>query len=446
LEIDVSAFLLVCVGLLVLANGFFVGAEFALVRARRGRVDALSRQGAVTARLALKQIDRIDEYLAACQLGITMASLGIGFLGEPAIARLLEPRLGNYMSHAVAVGVAITISYLLVTVAHITVGEQVPKIYAITHAEQSARWVARPLEWFFVASKPLTWVLNSISNAMLRVIGTDSRADFHESGKGEDLRVLIAESAAAGPPTREAEMLTGVIDLPGQQARRVMTPFHAVVTVPADADVRTALDRVLASGHTRLVVTDTERPEQVAGVVHTNALVGLLLRSGEQATVGSVAKPPLVVPETKRLSDLLTDLQRERATLAVVSDEYGVPAGIVTVEDIVEEIVGEIHDETDRATPPVRRLADGEWFVRGDTSLEDLRDYGIVLPASSASFSSVGGFVFDRLGRLPARGDVVLANGYSLRVRSVRGNRIEALGIRGRRSDAIEADVPPDAG
>jgi len=426
----VTAFLLFSVAALVVANGFFVGAEFALVRARRRRIEAAAAQGTTSARLALKQLDRIDEYLAACQLGITMASLGIGFLGEPAIASLLEPWLGGYMSHAVAVAVAITLSYLIVTIAHITVGEQVPKIYAITHAEVSARWVARPLEWFFVVSKPLTWFLNGVSNGMLKLTGTDARADFHESGKGDDLRVLIAESASTGPPSREAEMLTGVIDLHERQARHVMTPFHAVVTIPSDATVRAALDLCISSGHTRLVVTNPDRPDHVMGIVHTNDLVGRFLRAGADERVAPLLKPAHVVPEPKRLSDLLTDLQRERATVAVVADEYGSPVGIVTVEDIVEEIVGEIDDETDRVALPVRRLPNGELLVRGDTSLDDLRDYGIDLPAMSDAYNSIGGLVFDRLGRLPAPGDAVSVEGHDVRVRSVSGNRIETVVVR----------------
>ena len=436
-----TAFLLACVAALVVANGFFVGAEFALVRARRRHIEAAAAQGTTSARLALKQLDRIDEYLAACQLGITMASLGIGFLGEPAIASLLEPGLGNYLSHAAAVAVAITLSYLIVTIAHITVGEQVPKIYAITHAEVSARWVARPLEWFFVVSKPLTWFLNGISNAMLKVTGTDARADFHESGKGDDLRVLIAESASTGPPSREAEMLTGVIDLHERQARHVMTPFHAVVTTPAAAPVHTALDLCVSSGHTRLVVTNPDRPDHVTGIVHTNDLVSAFLRGGADDPVAPLAKPAHVVPEPKRLSDLLADLQRERATIAVVADEYGAPVGIVSIEDIVEEIVGEIADETDRVAVPVRRLPNGDWLVRGDTSLDDLRDYGIELPLTSDAYNSIGGLVFDRLGRLPRPGDIVLVNGNELRVRAVSGNRIESVVVRGP-AEPLRADAP----
>jgi CBS domain containing-hemolysin-like protein len=427
----VSVLLLAAVAALVAVNGFFVGAEFALVRARRARVDTMERQGLRGAKLARRQIERIDEYLAACQLGITMASLGIGFLGEPAIARLLEEPLGDFLSHGVAVAIAITLAYLIVTAAHITVGEQVPKIYAITHAETTVRWIAAPLEWFNIASRPLILALNGMSNGILRLIGTESRADFHEGASEEELRLLIAEGKVGGSLAgREAEMLSGVFHLHDQEARQVMTPFHSVVRIDDSADVQTALDRCLESGHTRLVVTESERPDSVVGTVHTNSLVGLLLRGGPDAPIGPAVKPTHAVPETKPLDELLADLQRERLTLAVVADEYGVPVGIVTVEDIIEEIVGEIADETDPFTRPVRRLANGDWYVRGDLALGDLQNYGIELPAESDAFTSVGGLVFAKLGRQPVVGDVVQVNGYSLRVESVRGTRIEALRIR----------------
>jgi len=225
-------------------------------------------------------------------------------------------------------------------------------------------------------------------------------------------------------------MLTGVIDLHERQARHVMTPFHSVVTVADDATVRTALDLCIGSGHTRLVVTSREQRDHAVGTVHTNDLASMLLRAGGDASFYGVVKPAHVVPETKRLADLLAYLQAERHTLAVVADEYGAPVGIVTVEDIVEEIVGEIADETDRIAAPVRRLPNGHWFARGDTSLDDLLDYGIRLPPGS--YNSVGGLVFDRLGRLAAPGDVVQVEEYELRVGSVSGNRIETVDIRQR--------------
>ncbi|HUG65768.1 MAG TPA: hemolysin family protein [Gaiellaceae bacterium] len=426
-----NVLLLSAVAALVAVNGFFVGAEFALVRARRPRLEALEREGARGATLALRQIDRIDSYLAACQLGITMASLGIGFLGEPAIARLLEPVLGEYFSHTVAIAIAIAISYIIVTFAHITVGEQVPKIWSIVHAEKAARWAAPPLHGFYIVSHPLTWALNSVSNGMLRLIGTNSRADFSEAGAGgEDVRLLIAESAVGGSlDPREARMLSGVFELHETPARLVMTPFHAVVKVADTTTVRTALERCLESGHTRIVIVDDERPDHIVGVAHANSLAKLVLAGDDDVPVAEAAKPSLIVPETKPIDDLLADLQRDRMTLAIVADEYGTPAGIVTVEDIVEEIVGEIADETDPVASPVRHLANGDWYARGDVSLEDLADYGIAL-SPSPDYTSVGGLVVDELGRLAAIGDTAETDGYSIRVESVRGTRIAAVRIR----------------
>jgi CBS domain containing-hemolysin-like protein len=203
-----------------------------------------------------------------------------------------------------------------------------------------------------------------------------------------------------------------------------------VVTVDVSEDVETALRRCVATGHTRLVVTEQENTDRIRGIVHANSLARVLMNEGPQASIEPSVKDAPIVPETRPLDDLLADLQHQRATMAVVVDEYGRTAGIVTVEDIIEEIVGEIDDETDPAGGAVRRLANGDWFVRGHVPITDLADYKLHLPVDSEAYNSVGGFVFAELGRLPKRGDMIRANGYSLRVESVRENRIEAVRIR----------------
>ena len=429
-----AVLLLLAVFALVGLNGFFVAGEFGLVRARRDRLEATVEEGgrpARGARLAIFQLDHIDEYLSACQLGITLTSIGIGFLGEVALASLLEDALGNFLSHAVAGVVGFILAYMLATSLHITVGEQVPKIYAITHADLISRRTARPLQWFAVACKPAIWALNGASNWILRLLGVHpDSAEFEEQTRSEDLKMLIARGVTGGTlDPGEAGMLRGVFHLHEQEARQVMTPIPAVVTVDVSDSVTTALQRCIDSGHTRLVVTEDENTDRVKGIVHNNSLVRLYLREGPDASIASAVKDALIVPETKSLDDLLNDLQRERASLSVVVDEYGRTAGIVTVEDIIEEIVGEIADETDPAGN-VRRLANGDWYVRGELPITDLVDYGIDLEVDSDAYNSVGGFVFGELGRLPKRGDMVHANGYSLRVESVRENRIEAVRIR----------------
>jgi CBS domain containing-hemolysin-like protein len=427
-----TALLLVAVFVLVLTNGFFVAAEFALVRSRRSKLEELAAAGHTSAHRVLKQIDDISEYLSACQFGITLASLGIGFLGEPAIAHLVEPLLGD-LSHGFATAASIAIAYMLVTALHITAGEQVPKIFAIVKAEPVAMRVARPLDWFNAAMRPFITVLNGASNAILRLARIDPEAEFSESQSPEELRFLIARAHTGGSlDAGEAGMLQGVFHLHEQEARQVMTPIPAVVTVDVSEDVETALRRCISSGHTRLLVTEDENQDRVRGIVHSNSLARQLMAEGAHAPIGSLVRDAPIVPETKPLDDLLADLQRQRSSMAVVVDEYGRVAGIVTVEDIVEEVVGEIADETDPAGGEIRRLANGDWFVRGHVAVTDLLDYGLELPVDTDAYNSVGGFVFAQLGRLPKRGDTITANGYSIRVESVRENRIEAVRIRER--------------
>ncbi len=430
-----SALLLVLLVLLVLLNGLFVAAEFALVRSRRSRLEALAKQGAGGAESALAELGRLDEYLSACQVGITMASIGIGFLGEPSLAHLLEPIFGG-LSHGAAVGISVAISYALVTSLHISVGEQVPKMLAITSAERTLRRLSRPLAVFHALSAPFTIALNKLSNAIVRLFGV-SPERLEEQHTEEDVKAIIRQSATGGGlDPEEAGHLAGVFHLHEQQAREVMTPIPAVVTVNANETVEDALQRCVTSGHTRLVVIEDDNPDRVRGVVHNNSLVRLYMSAGADTAIEPAIREVPIFPETKPLDDLLAELQRQRSSIAVVSDEYGRTVGIVTVEDILEEVVGEIEDETDPRAASVRKLTDGDWYVRGHVSLGDLEDVGIRLPVSSDAFNSIGGYVFSELGRLPKRGDRITANGYEIRVESVRENRIVAVRIHGEAAPA----------
>src|SRR5215203_783316 len=341
-----TAVFLVLLFLLILANGFFVAAEFALVRSRRSRIEQLSSEGSRGASAAIEQLDHIDEYLAACQLGITMASIGIGFLGEPAVAELIEPIFGG-LSHGVAVAISVAIAYTLTTTLHVVVGEQAPKYFAIARPEGSARRLAGPLRWFRRISAPFTVALTWMSNGLVRLFGVRP-AELEDQPTTEDLKVLISQSAVGGDlDPGEATMLGGVFHLHEQEAREVMTPIPAVVTVNSSESVEAALRRCVTSGHTRLVVIEDDNPDRVKGVVHNNSLARLYMSEGPEAPLDTVTRDALIVPETRPLDDLLHDLQVQRTSLSVVVDEYGRTVGIVTVEDILEEVVGEIEDETD---------------------------------------------------------------------------------------------------
>ncbi len=428
-----TALLLVAVLVLVLLNGFFVAAEFAFVRARRAHLEKEAEAGSRGAALAVEISDDLSRYLSSCQLGITLTSLAIGFLGEPAIATIFEDIIGESIPHGLSLAISLALAYLITTSLHITLGEQVPKIYSIQKSEGVARFVARPLHIFTRIFHPFIMLLNGTSNAILRVIGVRTSGNLEEGETPEELKVLIQQSLIGGKlDPGEAGMLTGVFHLHEQEARQVMTPAPAIVTVDLSEDVETALRRCVSSGHTRLVVTEDDNHDRVKGIVHANALAQLLLTEGTDATIEGLVREVPIVPETKPLDDLLAELQRQRMSLAVVIDEYGRTAGIVTVEDIIEEVVGEIDDETDPLGGAVRRLANGDWFVRGHVAISDLEDYGLHLPVDTDAYNSVGGFVFGELGRLPRRGDTIQHNGYSIRVESVRENRIEAVRIRPR--------------
>ena len=439
-----TALALAALIVLIFVNGMFVAAEFALVRSRRSRFDSLAEDGSRTAARVVRQLDSVDRYLSACQIGITMASIGIGFLGEPAIASLIEPALEGTLSPGLTTFIAFLLAFTIATALHITIGEQVPKIVAINRAEGAALLVARPLDWFSRISAPFSYVLNRASNAIIRLFGVDP-SQIEEHHDAEDLKAIIADSRSGGDlEESEAGMLGGVFHLHEQEAREVMTPIPAVVTVDSSDTVEDALRRCVASGHTRLVVIEDDNPDRVRGIVHNNSLVRLYMNAGSDASIEPAVRDAPIIPETKALDDLLTELQRQRSSIAVVVDEYGRTVGIATIEDILEEVVGEIEDETDPRADHVRKLADGDWYVRGHVSLGDVEDAGIALPVETDAYNSIGGYVFSELGRLPKRGDTIRADGHTIRVESVRENRIVALRIHP--DGASEPEREPAAG
>ncbi len=435
---------LIFAALLVAVNAFFVVAEYALVRSRRTRLEAMSEEGQRGASLALSQLDKINEYISAVQIGVTMTSLGIGALAEPALAGILRSALGS-LSHDVAIAISVIVAFVLITLTQLIAGEMVPKLYAIDRAEPVARRIARPLQAFSAVFHPVIVGLTAVSGRILKLFGVEAAAD-EEGGSPDELKRLIAESYAGGHlDPGEAGMLTGVFHLHEQEARQVMTPIPAVVTVDLSQDVETALRLCISSGHTRLVVIQDDNRDRVRGLVHASSLARRLMEDGPEASIEPIVHDAPIVPETKPLDDLLADLQRQRTSMAVVVDEYGRVVGVVTVEDIIEEVVGEIADETDPTGGEVRRLAGGDLLVRGHVSIADLLDYGVELPVDNDAYNSVGGFVFAELGRLPRRGDTIASGPFSLRVESVQHNRIEALRIRERRPVPTRERPPQDA-
>ncbi len=439
---------LILAAVLVGVNAFFVVAEYALVRSRRARLEVMRDEGSRGASLALSQLENINEYISAVQIGVTMTSIAIGALAEPALAHILEGVFGNALAHDVAVAIAVVIAFVIIAATQLIAGEMVPKLYAIDRSEAIARRIARPLQAFSAVFHPVIVALTVVSTRILRLFGVEAAGE-RSGGSPDELKRLIAESYAGGHlDPGEAGMLTGVFHLHEQEARQVMTPIPAVVTVDVSQDVHGALELCVTSGHTRLVVIEGENRDRVRGIVHANSLARRLMQDGPEASIEPIMHDATIVPETKPLDDLLADLQRRRTSMAVVVDEYGRVVGIVTIEDIIEEVVGEIADETDTAAGEIRRLANGDLFARGHVSIADLVDHGVELPIDSDAYNSVGGFVFAELGRLPRRGDTISSGGFSIRVESVQHNRIEAVRIRERRPVPARrepVDAPPAA-
>ncbi len=413
--------------LLVLLNGFFVAAEFALARARLTRLDQMSQDGIATAELAAHQVRQIDRYLAACQLGVTLASLGLGWLGAPAFEAILRPPLERVgLGSATTAIVAGVLAFAIITVLHVVIGELAPKNLAIQRAEATARTTARPLEAFRIVLGPVIHVLNWAANGIIRMAGIEPATPHELASTPEDLQRLIAEGEVGGTiEPAEADMLEGVFLLGERIARDVMTPRPEVADLAADTPLRDALHQALASRHSRFPVLGNDLVG-VIGVVQLSELARGLLELDETADVRAVTGPALFVPETQLLDDLLRELQVRRTSLAVVLDEYGELSGLVTVEDIIEEIVGEIDDERDRG-PAIDTQPDGRFMVRGHVPLEDLADHGV--DVVDETVTSVGGLVFTRLGRLPRTGDSVTVDGWSFTVEATQGTRVVLVAI-----------------
>lgn len=438
--------LLLALLILIALNAFFVAAEFALVRSKSSRLQAIvdseptgfrSTSKIRGAKRAIAQLDDINMYLSSCQVGITMASIAIGFIGEPAFSQLLEPLVGEIAGHALSIVLVFTITYIIVTSLHIVIGEQVPKIYAIYHPERIAILIASPLHIFTKVLKPAIWALSGISTGLLRLLGVKITDSVHEVASMEDVKAMIVSASDVGDLDNEAaDMLSGVFRLHEQQARSVMTPSPKITAVQTDTSLRDAAQQSIDAGHTRLIVMEDDN---VVGMVHLSAIIRAMLNESV-STIQPLVKPVPLVPETKPLDDLLRFLQQEHSSIAVVLGEYGDVQGVVSIEDIVEEAVGEILDENDENEEPLVTVVVDGWLTAGETSLDDLADIGIHVPVHSESFHSIGGYVFSELGRLPVVGDEIVANGYVLRVQEMDERRISKIKISHRPDVDLAAD------
>jgi CBS domain containing-hemolysin-like protein len=423
---------LTAVVLLLAANAFFVAAEFALVKVRAIRLETLAEAGRPQARLAIAILKHLEAYLAACQLGITMASLGLGWVGEPAVAALLEPlfRLAG-LDDTVLHTVSFVVGFLIFSSLHIVIGEQVPKTFAIRQPEPISLGVALPLHLFFLLCWPLNWALNAAARGILRLMGIAEATDL-DAYSGAELRQLIGASRQLGAmPKQEHDMLGAILDLEKVEVSEVMTHRRGIVSINADAPVEEIVRQVLEGPYTRYPLWRGD-PDTIIGVLHAKDVLAAVQRSGPNPTgadVRKLASPPWFVPDTTSLVHQLLAFRQRRAHLAFVIDEYGALMGLVTLEDILEEIVGDIVDEKDVEMSGVKQEPDGSVLVEGRVTIRDLnRQFDWHLPDEEAT--TVAGLLMHEARRIPEVGESFAFHGFRFEVVRRLRHQLTLLRIR----------------
>jgi putative hemolysin len=414
-------FRILAVLLLVLGNAFFVAAEYALVTARRSRLDALAQVGNRRARVALRIMDSPIRFIGTVQLGITAFSIALGAIGEPLVEHYLDPVLAH--------GVAFVLAFTIVTYLHVTLGELVPKAIALTKNESTALWVALPIEAFYLATYPIVWFLQESANRFTNLFGIEPAAAGVVAHDEQEIRMIVAGAEDAGViATTEEEMLYKVFDFADKEVQEVMVPRPEVVALSIDLPPEQCLAAVIDSPYTRYPVY-RENLDDIAGVLHVRDLFSAMHDRGiADVEVGSILRDPYVVPETKDLAALLAEFRNTKQHMAVVVDEYGAFMGIVTLEDVLEELVGEIEDEYDLPDESVEQIDDRRVRIDGTFPIDDFNErFGTEI--EQEDFHTVAGFVFGLLGRRAEPGDEVSSNGLHFTVLEIEGTRIQRLEV-----------------
>lgn len=438
-----TAWYLLAAVVLLLANGFFVAAEFALIAARRSKLEGLAQDGNRRARVAIASLQEISFMLAGTQLGITMASLGLGYVAEPAVGHLLESAgasasIPEPILHTLSVVLGLTIVIYL----HMVIGEMAPKNLAIADPEKAALRIATPFRLYANAFRPFITMLNRVSTAGLHAMGVEPKDELSSAHSAQDIGMMISESAKGGllKPV-EHRLLSGAINFRERDAASVMVPRTELVAVPITVTPADLEKLALESGHSRFPVYE-EDLDHITGIFHTKDLLQVSPRARERPISLALVRPMLVVPESRKLHPLLLDMRRQRNHLALVIDEHGGTAGIVTLEDMLEELVGEILDEYDEGEAGIQRLGPERFMIPGTLRIDEAADrLGVELPAGE--YETVAGFLMERLGRIPKRRDAVSHDGWLLRVLSMRRRRVlQVLVEKVRAPDAEEGADP----
>jgi CBS domain containing-hemolysin-like protein len=404
---------------LILLNAFFVAAEYAFVRVRKTQLEEAVAAGSARARLAARIEGSLETYISAAQLGVTLASLAIGWIGEPAMAALIAPAFGwlSDRSEAAFHLVSFALAFGAITYLHVVIGELAPKYLSIQRALTVAIWCALPLHLFYVVFSPFIAFVNGSASRLLGLVGIKATADLDPHSE-EELRMLVAASTRKGILQESERVLLGnVLDFADTLVRQVMVPRTEMVAVPDDTTVDGVIELLRQSPFTRIPVYH-EDLDHVAGVIHVKDVVG----ARPDRPARELMRKPLYLPETAHLDRALAQFRRERVQLAIVIDEFGGTAGLVTLEDVIEELVGEVQDEFDREAPMIRE-ENGVFLINGLMTLADARER-LRIELADEPYDTIGGMVFGRLGRLAKVGDTIDVEGYRFTVTAVDGRRV----------------------
>ena len=419
--------LLIALGLLI-ANGFFVGAEFALIAARRSRLEQLEAEGNARAKVAIRSVREVSLMLAGAQLGITMASLGLGAIAEPAVAHGIEAGLEGFVE--IPSGVLHTISFVIglsiVVFLHMVIGEMAPKNIAIAKPEETALWFAIPFRAFCAVLRPFIWFLNWLANGVVRLLGVEPRDEVSQVHTTGEIGLMIEESARGGLiDPFEKHLLSGAIGFSERDAASVMVPRTELVARPLDVTPAELEKLVVETGHSRVPLYRDDL-DNVVGFFHAKDLLRVGNGDWDRPLAAPLIRRMLVVPESLKLHPLLLEMRRRRQHVALVIEEHGGTAGMVTLEDLLEELVGDIRDEYDASERGVIQLSPHRFVVPGTLRIDEAeRITGLDLP--EGEYETIAGFIMDRLGRIPKRRDVVEHEGWIVRVLAMRRRRVEQV-------------------
>lgn len=425
MDVPSIIFSLFIVLLLVLANAFFVAAEFAMVKVRESKIEAMVLAGNSKAKRAQILVKDLNAYLSACQLGITLASLGLGWVGEPAVATFLYPLLSG-IGPELAKTISFAIAFSIITALHIILGELVPKTISIQEAEKVCLWVAFPLILFYKVMYPAIYLLNSLANKILSMLGFKV-SDEHESPHTEEeIRMLMEESHKNGLiDNTELMLVDNIFDFTDKTAKEIMIPRTDMICLYKQNSFRENLDIALTEQNTRYPLCEIDK-DNIIGFIHIKDLVNIVVKDGEE-TLDNIIRPILSVPETMSIASLLKLLQKNKAQLALLIDEYGGTAGIVTVEDILEELVGEIQDEFDEERPEIEKM-DDEYSISGLVLVEDINDL-LHINLDFEMADTMGGWFYNNAGAKPEVNQFVEQDGYRFTAQEVDNIRINRIKI-----------------